>query len=109
MVVRLGFGLATAIKPQILLMDEWLMAGDANFMDKAKQRLETMVQGAEILVLSSHAPNIIMQWCNRVIWMDKGRVKMDATPQEVLSSYLSPEQFAEANDLMAIRSLSVPV
>jgi lipopolysaccharide transport system ATP-binding protein len=109
MVVRLGFGLATAIKPQILLMDEWLMAGDANFMDKARQRLETMVQGAEILVLSSHSPNIIMQWCNRVIWMDKGRVKMDATPQEVLSNYLSPEQYAEAHDLMAIRSLNVPV
>jgi lipopolysaccharide transport system ATP-binding protein len=109
MVVRLGFGLATSIKPQILLMDEWLMAGDANFMEKAKQRLETMVQGAEILVLSSHSPNIILQWCNRVIWMDKGRVKMDSTPQEVLSAYLSPEQYAEAHDLMAIRTLPVSV
>ncbi len=107
MVVRLGFGLATSIKPQILLMDEWLMAGDANFMDKAKQRLETMVKGAEILVLSSHSPNIILQWCNRVIWMDKGTVKMDSTPQEVLSSYLSPEQYAEANDMLALRGLTV--
>jgi lipopolysaccharide transport system ATP-binding protein len=103
MVVRLGFGLATSIKPQILLMDEWLMAGDANFMEKAKRRLETMVQGAEILVLSSHSPDIILQWCNRVIWMDAGRIKMDSTPREVLSHYLSPAQFAAANDFLAAR------
>ncbi len=54
MVVRLGFALATAIKPQILLMDEWFLAGDATFMDKARHRLEEMVRGADILVLSSH-------------------------------------------------------
>lgn len=96
MVVRLGFGLATAIKPQILLMDEWLMAGDAAFMNKARHRLETMVRGAELLVLSSHSPQIILQWCNRVIWMDGGRIKADGTPEEVLSAYLPPGQFAEA-------------
>jgi lipopolysaccharide transport system ATP-binding protein len=96
MVVRLGFALATAIKPQILLMDEWILAGDASFMDKARHRLETMVRGAEILVLSSHSAEIIMQWCNRVIWMDRGQVRADGTPEEVLSAYLPPEQFAHA-------------
>ena len=95
MVIRLGFALATAIKPQILLMDEWLLAGDAAFLDKARHRLETMVRGAEILVLSSHSADIIMQWCNRVIWMDGGQVKADGTPEEVLSAYLPPEQFAQ--------------
>jgi lipopolysaccharide transport system ATP-binding protein len=96
MVVRLGFALATAIKPQILLMDEWLLAGDAAFLDKARHRLETMVRGAEILVLSSHSADIILQWCNRVIWMESGQVKADGTPEEVLSAYLPPEQFALA-------------
>ena len=96
MVVRLGFALATAIKPQILLMDEWIMAGDASFMDKARQRLETMVSGAEVLVLSSHSADIIMRWCNRVIWMDGGEIKQDGTPDEVLQAYLTPEQFALA-------------
>ncbi len=94
MVVRLGFALATAIKPQILLMDEWILAGDASFLDKARHRLEMMVRGADILVLSSHSADIILQWCNRVIWMDGGQVKADGTPEEVLSAYLSPEQFA---------------
>jgi lipopolysaccharide transport system ATP-binding protein len=96
MIIRLGFALATAIKPQILLMDEWILAGDAAFMDKAKHRLETMVRGAEILVLSSHSADIIMQWCNRVIWMDRGKIKADGTPDEVLAAYLPPEHFAQA-------------
>lgn len=96
MVVRLSFGMATAVKPQILLMDEWLMAGDAAFMSKARQRLETMVRGAELLVLSSHSAPTILQWCNRVVWMDRGRIKMDGSPEEVLSAYLPADQYAEA-------------
>ena len=96
MIVRLGFALATAIKPQILLMDEWILAGDAAFMAKARHRLETMVRGAEILVLSSHSADVILRWCNRVIWMDGGQIKADGHPEEVLAAYLPPEQFAHA-------------
>lgn len=96
MVVRLGFALATAIHPQILLMDEWILAGDASFMGKARARLETMVNGAEILVLSSHNPAVLMQWCNRLIWMDGGQVRQDGTPQEVLSAYLPEGEFEQA-------------
>lgn len=103
MVVRLGFALATAIKPQILLMDEWILAGDAAFLDKARHRLETMVRGAEILVLSSHSAEIILQWCNRVIWMENGQIRADGTPETVLQAYLPPEQFAQ---LMAAASLA---
>src|SRR5664279_4405979 len=88
MVVRLGFALATAIKPQILLMDEWFLAGDAVFMDKAKHRLEEMVRGADILVLSSHQVGIIRDWCTRVLWLDQGQVRADGPPAEVLSQYL---------------------
>jgi lipopolysaccharide transport system ATP-binding protein len=96
MVIRLGFALATSIKPEILLMDEWLLAGDASFMDKAKHRLETVVRGAEILVLSSHNTDIILRWCNRVIWMDTGRIRADGPPEDVMAAYLPPEQFAHA-------------
>ena len=96
MIIRLGFALATAIKPQILLMDEWILAGDAAFMDRARQRLETMVEGAEILVLSSHNADIILRWCNRVIWMDAGRIRADGSPEEVMAAYLPPDQFAHA-------------
>jgi lipopolysaccharide transport system ATP-binding protein len=104
MVLRLGFALATAIKPQILLMDEWILAGDASFLDKARHRLESMVRGAEILVLSSHNADIIMQWCNRVIWMDGGQIKADGTPEEILSAYLAPEQFAQAKAAASVHA-----
>jgi lipopolysaccharide transport system ATP-binding protein len=96
MVVRLGFGLATAMRPEILLMDEWLLAGDAAFMEKARTRLETMVRGAELLVLSTHSAPVILQWCNRVIWLEAGRIRADGTPDEVLAAYLPPTQYEEA-------------
>ena len=89
MVIRLGFALATAIRPQVLLMDEWFLAGDAAFMDRARSRLEDMVRGAEILVLSSHAAPVIEDWCNRALWLDQGRVRLDGTPREVLDAYLN--------------------
>jgi lipopolysaccharide transport system ATP-binding protein len=88
MVVRLGFALATAIKPQILLMDEWFLAGDAAFMEKARDRLEEMVRGAEILVLSTHQTEIIRTWCTRVLWLEKGRIVADGPADEVLEQYL---------------------
>ncbi len=91
MVIRLGFALATAIRPQVLLMDEWFLAGDAAFMERAKSRLEDMVRGADILVLSSHATPIIEDWCTRAIWLDQGRVIQDGTPGAVLDAYLKRE------------------
>ncbi len=95
MVVRLGFALATAIRPQVLLMDEWFLAGDAAFMDKARARLEDMVRGAEILVLSTHSTKVVMDWCTRVIWMDQGRIRADGPPAEVLEQYLGHPVDAE--------------
>jgi lipopolysaccharide transport system ATP-binding protein len=86
--VRLAFAMATAIRPQVLLMDEWFLAGDAAFMDKARVRLETMVKTAEILVLSSHLESIVLEWATRVIWLDGGRIRADGAPQDVLHSYL---------------------
>jgi lipopolysaccharide transport system ATP-binding protein len=94
MVVRLAFALATAIKPQILLMDEWFLAGDAVFLEKARQRLEEMVRGADILVLSTHQVDIVKNWCTRVLWLDQGHVLADGPTEEVLKRYLGsvPEQ-----------------
>ena len=88
MIVRLGFALATAIRPQILLMDEWFLAGDASFIEKARMRLEDMVRGAEILVLSSHMEDAIRDWCTRVLWMDQGRIREDGPALDVLEHYL---------------------
>ena len=95
MMVRLSFAMATAVRPEILLMDEWLLAGDATFLDKAKARVEFMVQQADILVLASHQAQTLIQWCNRLIWLDNGRIMADGKPLDVLSQYLPPPQFRE--------------
>ncbi|MSP02683.1 MAG: ABC transporter ATP-binding protein [Acetobacteraceae bacterium] len=89
MVVRLGFALATAIRPRILLMDEWFLAGDASFLEKAKARLEGMVRSADILVLSTHSNAIIEEWCTRVLWLDKGRIRADGPAAEVVAQYVA--------------------
>ena len=88
MAIRLSFALATAIRPQILLMDEWFLAGDAEFLERARDRLESMVRGAEILVLSTHSAEVVRTWCTRVLWLDQGRIRADGSPDDVLSSYL---------------------
>ena len=88
MVMRLGFAMATAIRPQILLMDEWFMAGDAEFREKAQGRLEHMVRGAQILVLSTHDMAVVQTWCTRVLWLDQGRIQRDGAPDDVLAVYL---------------------
>jgi lipopolysaccharide transport system ATP-binding protein len=96
MIVRLGFALATAVQPQVLLMDEWFLAGDAGFMEKARVRLENLVRGVEILVLSSHMSDVVLQWCTRAIWMDQGRIRADGAPSEVLEQYLGrPMELSE--------------
>ena len=98
MVIRLGFALATAIRPQVLLMDEWFLAGDAAFMERARGRLEDMVRGAEILVLSSHNVPVILDWSTRVIWLEGGRIMADGDPRDVLDQYhraLAPEHNPE--------------
>ena len=88
MVVRLAFALATAIRPQILLMDEWFLAGDASFLERARMRLEDMVRGAEILVLSTHLEGAVRDWCTRALWLEHGTIKADGPAIEVLEHYL---------------------
>jgi lipopolysaccharide transport system ATP-binding protein len=77
MSIRLAFALATAVQPQILLMDEWFSAGDADFMAKAETRLEQLIKASEILVIATHDMNVVKRWCNRVIRLEAGRIVGD--------------------------------
>lgn len=85
--IRLAFGMATALVPQILLMDEWFLAGDGLFIQKAEQRLLRMVEKAKILIVSSHQPDILQKWCDRILWLDGGRIREDGEAQAVLKKY----------------------
>ena len=87
MSTRLAFAVSTSIKADILLIDEGIGAGDAAFVQKAKQRLGNFIQDAGILVLASHADEILREWCDIGLWMEHGRVKGYGPLSEVLDAY----------------------
>lgn len=87
MAMRLSFGIATAIKPDILLLDEWIGAGDRVFRMKAQQRLEAMVEDARGFVLASHNTEIVRRYCTKAIWLDKGRIKEQGDVETVLQAF----------------------
>ena len=74
MAMRLAFAISTSVPADIILMDEWLSAGDADFTKKATRRLARLVDEAKILVLASHQPDLIREQCNRIVRLDHGRV-----------------------------------
>jgi lipopolysaccharide transport system ATP-binding protein len=88
--IRLSFAMATAMTPQVLLMDEWFLAGDADFMAKAAGRLARLVTAADILVIATHDMAIVRQWCTRAIRLESGRITADGPVDEVLGAVPEP-------------------
>jgi ABC-type polysaccharide/polyol phosphate transport system ATPase subunit len=87
--VRLAFSIVTAVDPQILLIDEVLSVGDREFQEKARRRMDEMMRRAKLLVLVSHDLEAVRRLCDRVIWLDRGRVRADARPDDVLAAYVA--------------------
>lgn len=87
MMLRLSFAASTAVAPEILLMDEWLAAGDASFLHKARKRLAHFVGRSSILVLASHSVPLLQEWCNRAILLDRGQLVASGTVTEVTEAY----------------------
>jgi lipopolysaccharide transport system ATP-binding protein len=85
MLMRLAFSITTSVKADILLMDEWLSVGDAEFTERAEERMKEIVSNTGILVLASHSPDLIAKECNRVVKLDHGAVvNMQATENPAL-------------------------
>jgi ABC-type polysaccharide/polyol phosphate transport system ATPase subunit len=87
MMTRLTFAVATCFSPEVLLMDEWIMAGDASFLAKAQHRAQSFIERVNILVLASHSLEICRQWCTKAAWMERGEVKMLGDIEPVLEAY----------------------
>ena len=87
MVVRLAFAIATAIDPEILLLDEGLGAVDARFAAQARKRVEDLIERSSIMVLASHSDELILQMCNRAILLEHGRIVADGSPEEIIERY----------------------
>jgi ABC-2 type transport system ATP-binding protein/lipopolysaccharide transport system ATP-binding protein len=92
MTLRLTFAVATCFEPEVLLMDEWIVAGDANFLNKAHERINSFVQKASVLVLASHRLDICRTWCNKGLWMERGQVRLLGPISDVIEAYQNAEK-----------------
>lgn len=92
MFMRLGFSLATAVDPDILLIDEVLAVGDAGFQNRCYERIWDFREKGRTIIFVSHDLEAVSKLSRRVIWLHEGRVKMDGDVEDVLSGYLQNVQ-----------------
>lgn len=87
MVARLAFAIATVVDPEILIVDEVLSVGDANFQEKSRKRMMELMSGGTTVLFVSHNLNQIREMCSRVVWLDHGQLKMIGDAAEVCDAY----------------------
>ncbi len=88
MVSRLGFAIATMRDtPEILILDEVLSVGDMFFRKKSEARIKEMIHGGSTVLIVSHSMDVIKKNCDKVVWIEKGDLKMVGTPKEVCPAY----------------------
>lgn len=87
MALRLFFSIATSIAADIILMDEWIAAGDEAFIEKANARLQALVDRAHIIVIASHSRATLQRICNRGLLLEGGRIKCSGSLEEVYAAY----------------------
>ena len=88
MLARLAFSVAAMVQPQILIVDEILAVGDAAFQAKSHARMMELMGGGTTVLFVSHSMDQIRQMCDKVIWLEKGRIKMSGTTDEVCDAYV---------------------
>jgi len=92
MVARLGFAIATLVKPDILIVDEILAVGDFLFQQKCENRISELMSGGTTVLIVSHSIDQIERLCSRVIWLDHGVTKMDGATEDVCAQYKLAER-----------------
>jgi len=93
---RLGFSIATAVDPDILLLDEVLATGDANFRAKSKQRVIDIAAAAKAVVLVTHDMLWVTEYCNRAMLIEYGQIVMEGEPAEVVEVHQQHQEEARA-------------
>jgi len=87
MLARLAFSIATVVKPEILIVDEILSVGDAQFQEKSKKRMQKLMGGGTTVLFVSHSIEQIAEMCSRVAWLEKGRLREIGPAGEVCDHY----------------------
>ena len=93
---RLGFAIATSVDPDILLLDEVLATGDANFREKSKARVIELVRAAKGVVLVTHDMEWVTEYCNRALLLEKGQVVVEGSPADVVAAHMERTAAAKA-------------
>jgi ABC-type polysaccharide/polyol phosphate transport system ATPase subunit len=101
---RLGFAIATSVDPDILLLDEVLATGDANFRAKSKTRVIEIVAAAKAVVLVTHDMNWVTEYCNRAILIEHGTMVMEGEPAEVVELHRVHTEEARARSIEAAQA-----
>jgi ABC-type polysaccharide/polyol phosphate transport system ATPase subunit len=101
---RLGFSIATAVDPDILLLDEVLATGDASFRAKSKARVIELVKSAKAVVLVTHDMDWVREYCNRAVLIEKGKVVIEGSPDEVTQLHLARTKEAVARRKEELRA-----
>jgi lipopolysaccharide transport system ATP-binding protein len=96
MQIRLAFAISTAVSGDILLLDEVIGVGDANFMKKAKKRIQELITKSEILLLASQDMTILGTFCQRGLVFSHGEIVFDGPIQEAISLYDEKEKNTES-------------
>ena len=104
---RLGFSIATAVNPDILLLDEVLATGDANFRAKSKARVIEIVAAAKAVVLVTHDMNWVTEYCNRAILIERGKMILEGRPAEVVELHRVHTEEAQARAAEAAEAAGV--
>ena len=87
MFVRLSFAVATCLKPDILVLDEMLSAGDASFIEKAQSRLGGFIDSSRIIILASHDMNLLVSICNKGLLLNHGSVEYFGDMRSAVQMY----------------------
>jgi ABC-2 type transport system ATP-binding protein/lipopolysaccharide transport system ATP-binding protein len=87
MIARLGFSIATAWIPEVLILDEVLAVGDVRFLDRCHKRLDVFRDAGTTLVLISHSSRTVLKYCQRCLWLERGVVMADGDAAEVIERY----------------------
>jgi ABC-type polysaccharide/polyol phosphate transport system ATPase subunit len=88
MIMRLAFAIATSSEPEILLIDEVFGTGDLAFRKKAEARMREFIHRAKIVIMVGHDLDFLQQFCLRIIWLDKGRLRADGPATDVIADYV---------------------
>lgn len=88
MYARLGFSIATIVQPDILIVDEVLSVGDFRFQEKCEKRIQNMIEQGTTIIIVSHDINLIERVCNKVLWLEKGKIKELNTADVVCRKYI---------------------